>query len=131
MSAVTEPLTQCGERLIGLIAGRRFHCFVQHISPSCRLRGLTPNNIYGAHDIGGVEATFRTWFGNAETIAVHEQSVEPVGGRFRLRYVLDIVDNGNRTLVEQVGYFDVVDDRITDLTLVCSGHRPYDGEQES
>jgi hypothetical protein len=47
--------------------------------------------------------------------------------RHHLRYRFRVESEGEVFLVEQQGYFDAPDGRITRMSLVCSGYRPWEG----
>ncbi len=46
-----------------------------------------------------------------------------VADRYRLAYRFLMDSDGEPCLVEQQGFFDAVDGRITSLSMVCSGFR--------
>jgi hypothetical protein len=117
--------TTAAHALIAAIAAGDFAALGACFAPSCRLRAFTPNNIFAAMTREGAVASFRAWLGDAESIEVIEQEVKPLSDRYRIRYLLEVVENGERTLVEQAGYLDLAEDAIVDLTLICSGHRPF------
>lgn len=122
MPAINQaPAEQLIEALVQQDFVRLAGCF----SSGCRLRAFTPGNVFGSFGPEGAMLTFRNWFGDAERLAPVEQSIDAVSDRLRLRFLLDVTENGERTLCEQVAYLDVVDEQITDLTLICSGHRPF------
>ena len=113
------------EQLIDAIVLRDFSRLGGCFQEGCRLRAFTPNNVLGTFGPEGAVVTYRNWFGDAERHALVEQSVDAVSDRLRVRYLLDVTENGERTLCEQVAYIEVVDNKIADLTLICCGHRPF------
>jgi hypothetical protein len=122
MQAIDDaPARQLVDALMDKDFARLAGCF----STGCRLRAFTPNHVLGSFGPDGAVVTYRNWFGDAERLALVEQAIDAVGDRLRVRYLLDVTENGERTLCEQVAYLDVVDGQITDLTLMCSGHRPF------
>ena len=51
---------------------------------------------------------------------VHALAAKDVHYRFRVEN-----DDGERFLIEQHGYYDAVDRRITRMSLMCAGFRPW------
>ncbi|MGZ4150671.1 MAG: hypothetical protein ACXVQJ_11555, partial [Actinomycetota bacterium] len=56
---------------------------------------------------------------------VLEVETVPVADRERLRYRLRVDSDGEPFLVEQQGYYDAVEGRITRMSLMCAGFRPW------
>jgi hypothetical protein len=117
--------TAPAEQLIDALVQQDFARFAGCFQEGCRIRAFTPNHVFGSFGPDAATITFRNWFGDAERLALVEQTIEPVGDRLRVQYLLDVTENEERTLCEQVAYLVVADGQITDLNLICSGHWPF------
>lgn len=113
------------EQLIDALVKQDFEQLTGYFRQGCRFRAFTPNHVFGSFGPESSAITFRNWFGDAERLALVEQAIEPVSNRLRVQYLLDVTENGERTLCEQVAYLTIDDGQIADLTLICSGHWPY------
>jgi hypothetical protein len=98
------------------------------LDPQIDFRGLTPSNEWCATDLDGVlEIVFGSWFEPGDDICeVMEFTTHAVADRHHLRYRLRVENVDGMHLVEQQGYYDAVDGRITRMSLVCSGYRPWE-----
>jgi hypothetical protein len=69
-----------------------------------------------------------TWFAPHDRIdALADLQTGSVGGRHRVSYRLTVSNPDGVHVVEQHAYYDVDDERITKLNILCSGYRPIDG----
>lgn len=92
-------------------------------------RALTPGREWQAVGPGDVAAiVLGTWFAAPRRIdGIERLEHATVGGRHRAGYLLRATAPDGDAVVEQQAYFDVVDDRITWLRILCSGFRPSAG----
>lgn len=90
-------------------------------------RGLTPHEAFEAQDPDGViEILLGSWFEPPDHVKeILDVQTDPVAGRVRLRYRLRVESGGDSYLVDQQGYYDVVDGRIARMSLVCAGFQPW------
>jgi hypothetical protein len=123
VAATPPPMIQ---RLLDAVIEARFDLLPACFTPDCRLRAMTPDNVYGSFGADAVPGHFRNWFGDADQIALIASSIEPVGARWKITYRLDVTEEGVRTVVEQIGFLAMEKGQISDLTLVCSGKQPWE-----
>lgn len=96
------------------------------LAPDIDFRGLTPNHEWHATTPSEVaEIVFGSWFEPHDHIReVLETQTTPVADRHHVRYRFRVESEGETYLVEQQGYFDAPDGRITRMSAVCSGFQP-------
>ncbi len=109
------------ERLVEALAAQDFEAVAGCVSRECRVRAYTPNHVFGGFGPEIVAETFRNWVGSATDLAVVDSAIEPVLERVRLRYCIEVSEDGQRKRFEQMGYVQVENGEITDLAMVCSG----------
>jgi hypothetical protein len=114
-----------GARFVRAIASRDAPGLVAILAPDVDFRGLTPSEAWRASTPDEVaEIVFGSWFEPGDEIReVIELNDEPFADRYRIRYRLLVETDGEQFIVEQQGYFDAADDRITRISLACSGFR--------
>ncbi len=122
MSVVqAESAVAVVERLVEALAAQDFEAVAGCVSRECRVRAYTPNHVFGGFGPDIVAETFRNWVGGATDLVVVESAIEPILDRVRLRYCIEVSEDGQRKRFEQMGYVQVVNGEITDLAMVCSG----------
>lgn len=123
-STQTVTATEVAERFVASLAAKDFVAVEQLFDPAIRFRGLVPTTL--REHAGAVDAVerLRLWFGDVGELELLESEVAELGGRVRLRYRFRGDEPGDGwSVVEQEGYADVLEGRISDLSLVCSGWR--------
>jgi hypothetical protein len=95
--------------------------------PNIDFRGLTPGSEWRATDPNGVlEVVFGAWFEPTDHIReILDVRTRRIADRSHLLYRLRVENDDGMHIVEQQGYFDASDGRITHMSLVCSGYRPW------
>jgi hypothetical protein len=68
----------------------------------------------------------RAWFADCDVFVVRSAEVDPVSDRIRVRYRIDVHEEGAWSTVDQTLYAAARDDVLTDITLACSGSRAID-----
>lgn len=86
-------------------------------------RVLTPRALREAADDSGAMAWLTRWFGDSDHLTVLHSDSSMLHDRIGISYRFRVHKDG-WYVIEQRGYADVVDGRITSLSLVCSGFRP-------
>lgn len=116
-----------GLRFVRALATKDRDAMAEVLDPRVEFRGLTPSSGWEASTPDGVcEILFGSWFEPFDHILeVLEAESAPFVDRDRLHYRLRVESEGADHLVEQHGYFDVADGRITRMSLMCSGFRPW------
>jgi hypothetical protein len=90
---------------------------------SIAFRVLTPRALREADDDASTIAWLTRWFGDADELTTVQSEVSAMHDRVGLSYRF-LVHKDRWYIIEQRGYADVVNGRITNLNLVCSGFRP-------
>jgi hypothetical protein len=116
-----------GERFVGAIVEKDRDALRSLLDPAIEFRGLTPSTAWEAGTPDDVaEIVFGSWFEPqdhvVETLGIEDVTV---GDRRRLRYRLRVESDGVAYLVEQQGYYDLLDGRIARCSLMCSGFRDW------
>lgn len=118
--------TDAGLRFVDAIAAKDRDRLRDLLEPHVDFRGLTPSRSWEASTPNGVaEIAFGSWFEPQDHIVeTLEARADQVEGRGRLHYRFRVESEGEMFLVEQHGYYDAVDGRITRMSLMCAGFRP-------
>lgn len=116
-----------GLRFVAALSAKDVDAMSALLHPEIEFRGVTPSRAWEAFTPQGVcEILFGAWFEPMDHI---EETIEadsaPLADRHRLRYRLRVESEGTEYFVEQQGYYDAIDGRITRLSLMCSGFRPW------
>jgi hypothetical protein len=90
---------------------------------SVSFRVLTPRALREADDDTSTIAWLERWFGDADELTTLRAKVSMMHDRVSLSYRFH-VHKDRWYVIEQRGYADVVNGKITNLNLVCSGFRP-------
>jgi hypothetical protein len=89
-------------------------------------RAMTPNRVWEARTAAAVidDVILGKWF-EADDVIERVEAVETgmVGDRGRLGYRFHVTNADGGFLVEQQAFFDVADNKITWLRVLCSGYR--------
>lgn len=93
---------------------------------SVDFRALTPGGEWEASTAEEVAAiVLGRWFVHLRRIdSIEAVAHATVGGRERAGYLFRAMTPAGDCIVEQQAYFDVVDDRITWMRILCTGFRP-------
>jgi hypothetical protein len=115
-----------GARLARAIADKDVDGLLELLDPELDFRGLTPKRFWEATSAKAFvdEVLLGAWFDASDHIdALEDVQLGSVGGRDRVLYLLRVTNQDGTFLVEQQAYFDVADERITWLRVMCSGYR--------
>ena len=93
------------------------------LDQSVSFRVLTPRALREADDDTSAIAWLARWFGDADELTTLRSKVSTMCDRVSLSYRFR-VHKDRWYVIEQRGYADVVNGKITHLNLVCSGFRP-------
>lgn len=99
-----------------LIAG----CF----APDARLRALIPPGPVTRKGPVAAGELIASWFTDSEPLRLVDHEVDHVADRLHVSYRLEGTEAGADFTVQQQLYAEVVDDRLAEVTLLCSGFRP-------
>lgn len=122
-----HPASEIGTRFVRALAAKDREALAALLDPRIEFRGLTPSRSWEASTPEEVcEIVFGSWFEPGDHIReTLETDTERVADRERLHYRLRVESEGADHLVEQQGYYDVVDGKITRMSVLCSGFRPW------
>ncbi len=122
----TDQGADLGARLARAIAARDRVALRALFTTPVRFRAVTPRRFWDAETPVGVEdLVLGTWFPDDVTVTdVRVLEHDPLGATGSFGYRLWVDTAAGPTVVEQVGYYQVTDGRMSDVRLVCSGfHR--------
>ena len=114
------------------LAAQDFPRLTSALSDDVRLRALLPGEFREWDGAERVTATFKRWLGNTEEYELVDATVDAVGARLHLRWRAHL--RAERLgegwfVVDQEAYIDTdADDRICQLSLLCSGYVADRGE---
>ncbi len=123
-----------GDRFANAVAKRDGPALLDLLDPEVDFRALTPGRFWEASSARALveEVIFGAWFEADDHIdALEDVQIGAVADRDRVGYRLRITNADGVFLVEQQAYFDVENDRISWLRILCSGYVPIDDEPTS
>ncbi len=124
----TRSSSDLGLRFVRALAAKDGEALNAVLDPQVQFRGLTPSRTWEATSPAGVaDVVLGSWFQPHDHIReTLETDTDPVADRERLHYRFRVEnDEGEVFLVDQHGYYDAVDGRITRMSLMCAGFRPW------
>ena len=126
----TDPL-ELGREFVRALSAKDLASIAEVLDPQIDFRGLTPNSDCRAENPDDVlEILFGSWFEPKDHIReLLEVQTRRAADRTHLFYRLRVENEEGMKFVEQQGYFDAVDGRITKMSLLCAGFRPWDSVQ--
>jgi hypothetical protein len=117
------------ESFVDALGRRDFDAIGATLSPDVRFRALTPGSTWGGFGVDSTLAAIHKWFGEEEALEPVSSNVEEISDRTHLTYRFRVKNGEGWHLVEQQAYCIVDNDKITDISIVCSGFRPLPGDQ--
>lgn len=117
-----ERVTLVGRLFLESLAAQDFDRLQTLFAPQVRFRALLPSRVREEQTGEAAVGRLRFWFGEADILHVMESALGQVGDLHYLRYRLRLhSEASNWEIVEQQAYYDVQDDHIVDMWLICSG----------
>lgn len=113
-----------GAAFVAAVAAQDFAGLHSCFDPNVRFRALTPSHVWAHFGAASAVATIRDWFGDAQRMDLMASRIEHVGDRLSLSYLLRVQETDVRELCEQRAYRITAGDRISDISMICSGFRP-------
>jgi len=123
-SAVDDLSMSLGLAFVDAIVAGDFDRLETLLAPNVRFRALIPRECQEASTVAGARAIIEDWFGESEQRKLLGSTVDLVGDRLALGYRLELVEAGERRVVEQHVAAAVEGRTLRDLAIVCSGFRP-------
>jgi hypothetical protein len=116
-----------GVAFVAALAAKDRDALISLLDPHVEFRGLTPGSSWEASTPDEVsDILIGSWFESEDHIReTLEVDTERVVDRDRVHYRLRVESEDVMYLVEQHGYFDAADGRITRMSLMCAGFRPW------
>ena len=125
VSSATSAEESTGEDFIVALSDRDTQRLESCLHPDVRLRALVPSGFQEQKGTAAVASRLKSWFAEAESIQVLEKDLHRVSDRLHIRYRFrEHYSDGESELIEQDAYFGLREGTITNIDLLCSGHRP-------
>jgi hypothetical protein len=123
----TDPI-EVGREFVRALSAKEGASIASLLDPRIDFRGLTPGSEWRAESPDEVlDILLGSWFEPTDHIReVLEVQTRNVADRNHLLYRLRVENDDGMSLVEQQGYFDAPDGRITRMSLICAGYRPWE-----
>ena len=126
MSRPTPSATETlGARFAAAIEVRDRTALRNLLATPVQFRAVTPRRFWDAETPSDVvDIVLGTWFDESKQITqVSLVEDDTVGDISKISYRMSVATESGPTVIEQVAYYAVHDDQITDVRLVCSGFR--------
>jgi hypothetical protein len=123
----TDPL-DVGREFVRALSAKESASLASLLDTQIDFRGLTPGSEWRAESPEGVlEILLGSWFEPTDHIReVLEVQTRSIADRNHLLYRFRVENDDGMSLVEQQGYFDAREGRITRMSLICAGYRPWE-----
>jgi hypothetical protein len=127
MSRPTPSATETlGAKLAAAIEGQDRPALCNLFATRVQFRAVTPRRFWDAETPSDVaDIVLGTWFTESKQITcvslVEDDTVADIS---KITYRMSVAAESGPTVIEQVAYYSVQDDRITQVRLLCSGFRP-------
>lgn len=124
-----DPL-EVGREFVRALSAKDQTSITSLLDAHIDFRGLTPGSEWRAESPDEVlEILFGSWFEPTDHIReVLEVQTRSAADRSHLLYRLRVENEDGMNVVEQQGYFDAEGGRITKMSLMCAGYRPWESE---
>ena len=119
--------SELGKAFVQAIAARDEATLLDVLAPDVDFRAMTPGRFWEAGSAQEIvdDIIFGRWFEPSDHIdALEGVESDTVADRERVIYRFHVTNADGAFLVEQSAYFEVVDDRISWLRIMCAGYRP-------
>jgi hypothetical protein len=127
MSRPTPSATETlGAQFAMAIEGRDRPALRKLLATPVQFRAVTPSRCWDAKTPSDVaDIVLGTWFPEGRQIArMRPVEDDTVGDISKVTYRMSVATESGPSVIEQVAYYSVQDDQITQLRVVCSGFRP-------
>ena len=122
----TDPL-EVGRAFVRALSAKDTASIASLLDQHIDFRGLTPGSEWravGPDEV--IEILLGSWFEPTDHIReVLEVRTRSAADRSHLLYRLRVDNEDGSNVVEQQGYYDAEDGRITKMSLMCAGYRPW------
>jgi len=124
-------LRKFGEDWIRSITAGKLDQLEKFCHPDVISNLLTPNRMFTLDNAIDLVNKFRKWFGDATYFHVEDNRVNLAGQQMGIHYRFRLQELGSWYVVEQQLYCTMVDGRIAQLNLLCSGFYLVDAYDRS
>jgi hypothetical protein len=115
----------CGRDFAEALARKDFAGIKDLLRPDIDFRGMTPNRIWEAADVDGVDDILQQWFEPSDDLEeIVSIDTDSIADRARVAYRFRVRNPGGRFMVEQQAYYAEQDGQIAWMRIMCSGFRP-------
>ena len=117
---------ELGEDFARALAAKDAAALKGVLVPEVDFKAMTPGRFWEAERADEVvdDIVLRHWFQPTDDIeALEHLETSSVGGRQRVAYRMRVRRDEDAFLVEQQAYFDVKEDRISWLRIMCAGYQ--------
>jgi hypothetical protein len=127
MGGVPADPLEVGRAFVRALSAKDTASIASLLDAHIDFRGLTPGSEWRAESPDQViEILFGSWFEATDHIReVLDVQTRSAADRSHLLYRLQVENEDGMNVVEQQGYFDAQDGRITKMSLMCAGYRPW------
>ncbi len=108
---------------VGAIVGADFDRLQSLFAPDVRFRAIVPRGYRDASTAAAARTVVEDWFGGTDERELIGWTVDVVGDRLVLGYRLELMEDGERRVVEQHVAAIVDGAVLRDVSLICSGFR--------
>ena len=116
-----------GEAFVRALVAKDADALKKILSPGIDFKALTPGRCWESDSVGQVvdETILGAWFGTSDEIET-AVSVETsrLGECHRVAYRLRVRNPDGQFLVEQQAYYNIEDEKISWLRILCAGYQP-------
>lgn len=124
-------LRALGTDYLEALAYRDFARVAAYLHPQVAFRALVPAGVREASDVAGTVAWLRHWFGDADELAVLQQTTDDSFGRLALSYRFLVRTRAEWQFVAQHAFCSAPNGRIERMHLLCSGFLPIEGPESA
>ncbi len=126
VGAPSDPL-EVGQAFVRALSVKDAVAIATLLDAHVDFRGLTPGSEWRAESPDEViEIVLGSWFELTDHIReVLDVQTRSAADRSHLLYRFRVENEDGMNVVEQQGYFDAEDGRITKMSLMCAGYRPW------
>lgn len=111
-----------GEQLVRALTAQQYHKVGRLFAEKLDFRGVTPYGAFEAKNVDELCEIFKKWYAFAEHVDFVENS--EFYGKHKINYVVkNRISSNDIFFFEQTGFYEVSEDTISSMHLVCSGDR--------
>ena len=127
----SDPI-DVGREFVRALSAKESASLRSLLDPQIDFRGLTPSHEWRAESPDEVlDILLGSWFEPTDHIReVLDVQTRRIADRNHLLYRFRVENDDGMSLVEQQGYYDAPGGRITRMSMICAGYRPWERKTE-